>query len=280
MKRILKSLACLLLLTATVVKAETLTNDSVIQLHKLGLGDAVIVSKIQASTCNFDTSVDALKVLKDAGISDSVIQAMLLTFPSTKAAPAPATTAPAGDPNDPKAAHASGIYLYQTIDGKPKMTLLALSRIEDVTSGSGWGMAFGASSKTRAVIAGAHAELQIPDAEPVFYFYFPKTTDDGLGSADVSATSPDDYALGVLEAHTSHDKPVRRIEISKVSMGGYHMGLNPKDLRPFTSEKIADGAYKVTPNPLKSGEYVFVQLAGTRMMTTLKTYDFGIAAGK
>ena len=221
---------------------------------------------------------DPIAVLVNAG--EAVPEATPAPAAPAKAAPAPATTAPAGDPNDPKAAHASGIYLYQTIDGKPKMTLLALSRIEDVTSGSGWGMAFGASSKTRAVIAGAHAELQIPDAEPVFYFYFPKTTDDGLGSADVSATSPDDYALGVLEAHTSHDKPVRRIEISKVSMGGYHMGLNPKDLRPFTSEKIADGAYKVTPNPLKSGEYVFVQLAGTRMMTTLKTYDFGIAAGK
>src|SRR5271169_1564987 len=108
MKKILRVIACLILVTTTVVKAETLTNDSVIQLHKLGLGDAVIVSKIQASTCNFDTSVDALKALKDAGISDSVIQAMLLAYPSTtKAAPAPAIAAPAGDPNDPKASHAS-----------------------------------------------------------------------------------------------------------------------------------------------------------------------------
>ena len=145
MKRILRLMSCLLLVTATVATAETLTNDSIIQLHKLNFGDSVIVQKIKASTCNFDTSVDALKTLKDAGISDEVLQAMLLVSGSVKAAPAPVVAAPAGapagDPNDPKAAHASGIYLYEEVDGKPKMTLLSPSRVEDVTSGGGWGMA-------------------------------------------------------------------------------------------------------------------------------------------
>src|ERR1035437_670343 len=105
MKRILRLMSCLLLVTATVATAETLTNDSVIQLHKLGLGDSTIVAKIKASTCQFDTSVDALKTLKDAGLSDEIIQAMLLV--STSPAPAPAPVAPLavapGDPNDPKA---------------------------------------------------------------------------------------------------------------------------------------------------------------------------------
>ena len=89
--------------------------------------------------------------------------------------------------------------------------------------------------------------------------------------------------LVALEAHTSHDEPVRRLEISKQSMGGYHAGLNKKDVRPFTSEKIGDGVFKVTPAPLKPGEYAFVQLEGARAMVVLKMFDFrdrGAAANK
>lgn len=278
MKRILGLFACLILLTATV-RAETLNNDSVIQLHKLGLGDSTVIQKIKASTCTFDTSVDGLKALKDAGISDEIIQTMLLVM--TPPTPAPATNAavPAGDPNDPKAAHASGIYLYEEIDGKAKMTQMSPSRVEDVSSGSGWAIGFGGTAKTRAVLSGAHAQTQLKETEPVFYFYFAKT-DASLGSMDVSATSPDDFALGIMEAHVSHDQPVRRLEISKVSLGGYHAGLNKKDVRPFTTEKISDGIFKVTPTALKPGEYAFIQLVGARMVTALKMFDFGIAGGK
>src|ERR1035437_9956234 len=98
MKRMLQVIACFVLVTATIAKAETLTNDSIIQLHKLALADSTIVAKIKTSTCNFDTSVDALKILKDAGISDEVLQAMLLVSSSVKAAPAPVVAAPAGVP--------------------------------------------------------------------------------------------------------------------------------------------------------------------------------------
>jgi hypothetical protein len=283
MKKILGLFACLILVTATVVKAETLTNDSIIQLHKVGLADSTITAKIKASTCNFDTSVDALKTLKDAGISDEVLQAMLLVSSSVKAAPAPVGAAPAGvppgDPNDPKAAHASGIYLYEEVGGKPKMTQMTPSRVEDMSTGSGWGMAWGGSAKTRAVLAGAHAQLQTTGAESVFYFYFTKS-EASLGSMDVAATSPDDFSLGVMEAHTSHDQPVRRLEISKMSMGGYHVGLNKKDVRPFTTEKISDGVFKVTPTALKPGEYVFVQLIAGNVASAMKMFDFGIAGGK
>ena len=282
MKRILQLMSCLLLFTATVATAETLNNDSVIQLHKLGLGDSTIVAKIKASTCNFDTSVDALKTLKDAGISDEVLQAMLLVSSSVTAAPAPVVAAPTGvapgDPNDPRAPHQSGIYLYQEVDGKPKMTQMSPSRVEDVSSGGAWSVGFGGSAKNRAVLSGAHAELQIANAQPVFYFYFAKS-DASLGSTDISATSPDDFALGILEAHTSHNQPVRRLEISKQNLGGFHAGLNKNDIRQFTTEKISDGAFKVTPDSLKPGEYAFIQLVGARMVTTMKMYDFGIATG-
>jgi hypothetical protein len=223
MKKLSGLFACLLLLTATVLNAETLTNDSVIQLHKLGLGDSVVVQKIKASTCNFDTSIDALKALKDAGISDEVIQAMLLVLTPSAPAPspiasnaAPAVASAPADPNDPKAPHASGISLYEEVDGKPKMTQMKPSRVDELSSGGGFGVAFGGSSKTRAVLSDAHAQTQLKATELVFYFYFAKA-EASLGSTDVSATSPEDFSLGAMETHVSHDQPVRRLEISKVS---------------------------------------------------------------
>jgi hypothetical protein len=55
---------------------EVLTNSDVVKMAKAGLGDGIIISTIKASACNFDTSVNAMVKLKEAGVSDPVIQAM------------------------------------------------------------------------------------------------------------------------------------------------------------------------------------------------------------
>jgi hypothetical protein len=56
--------------------SNALTNSDVVKMAKVHLADGIILSKIKASACNFDTSVDALVKLKEAGVSDAVIQAM------------------------------------------------------------------------------------------------------------------------------------------------------------------------------------------------------------
>ena len=65
-----------LLTIAPRVSAQTLTNADVIKMVQAKLGDAVIVSEIKHSTCKFDTSPHALIELKQAGVSDAVLQAM------------------------------------------------------------------------------------------------------------------------------------------------------------------------------------------------------------
>jgi hypothetical protein len=55
-----------------------LTNDGVVQLSKLGLGDEVVIAKIkQAEDVDFRVEVEDLTKLKQAGLSGSVIAAML-----------------------------------------------------------------------------------------------------------------------------------------------------------------------------------------------------------
>lgn len=41
------------------------------------LGEAFIIAKIKSSTCKFDTSTDALIELKQAGVSNDIIKAMV-----------------------------------------------------------------------------------------------------------------------------------------------------------------------------------------------------------
>jgi hypothetical protein len=50
-----------------------LTNEDVIAMVESGLGPEVIIEKIKASTCAFDTSPAALKELKNSGVSDEVM---------------------------------------------------------------------------------------------------------------------------------------------------------------------------------------------------------------
>ena len=54
-----------------------LTNKDVLDLHKAGLPEQVLVAKIKSSQTNFDTSPSQLKELKAAGLADAVILAMV-----------------------------------------------------------------------------------------------------------------------------------------------------------------------------------------------------------
>jgi hypothetical protein len=67
-----------------------LTNADVLDMLKAGLSQEIVVAKINASACEFDTSPAALKALKSANVPDAIILAMV------KAGSGPA--APEGKP--------------------------------------------------------------------------------------------------------------------------------------------------------------------------------------
>jgi len=109
-------LAALLLVFCSVLSAQqALNNDSVIKLSKAGLSDDLIITTINASPGTYDTSADGLIALKQGGVDDKVIKAILArssTAPSAStpaAALPPATTqpsansdsAPSSDSNSP-----------------------------------------------------------------------------------------------------------------------------------------------------------------------------------
>ena len=58
-------------------KPKTLTNDAVVRMVKAGLGDDLIVQTIGTQPGQFTTDADALVELKQAGVSDRIISAMV-----------------------------------------------------------------------------------------------------------------------------------------------------------------------------------------------------------
>lgn len=69
-----------------------LTNDKIAKMANAKLGDAVIVSMIKTSACSFDTSSNAVIKLKQAGVSDAVLQAMIEAAAAPQAGTAFAST--------------------------------------------------------------------------------------------------------------------------------------------------------------------------------------------
>jgi len=75
---------------ASAFAAEVLTNDAVVAMVKAGLSEELILNKIKIPENQFDLSTQGLLRLKDSGISETVIKAMVETA-APPAAPAPKT---------------------------------------------------------------------------------------------------------------------------------------------------------------------------------------------
>ena len=73
---------------------EVLNNNSIIQLKTAGFSNSIILSKIAATSCNFNTDVNALIQLKNANVDEAVIEAMIKKGAPVTLAATQATTTP------------------------------------------------------------------------------------------------------------------------------------------------------------------------------------------
>src|SRR5271156_5851910 len=109
MKRLISLLAALFLLISSATWCQQLgkriTDKDVIDMVGLGLSDDVIIAKIRAAaaggTLQLDTSVDSLKELKAAKVSDEVIKVMINPAPPAAQVVVASPTPISHDPNLP-----------------------------------------------------------------------------------------------------------------------------------------------------------------------------------
>jgi len=243
--------------------AQKMTNADIVKMVEAKLSDDLIVSKIRASACSFDTSTDTILKLKSQGVSDGVIQAMVSAGKPPSQASTPA--APSADPNNPLSPHAAGIYWLAKNQGGQQLARLEASSY----GGSKASMGFG-KVKYKAELARPHAALRIRESSPEFWFYFEDAAQ-GFGRGPLAAQSskPEDFVLAKMEGHEKE----RQLFVGQASGFGGSSGPRSKDAVAVEIQKIAPGIFKVrVSKALEPGEYCFVPPGGAA--------GFGIAGGQ
>lgn len=237
---------------ATSLAQEVLTNDSVIQMIKAGLPEAVVIAKIRSTATKFDLKTDSLVSLKKAGVSDKVLEAMVAagsgSAPTTGAMPAPPAPAMAAG------ALKNTDVIYQLVGGKYVEMFATSANLET-------NMAF-FQSKSEVVLEGKKAQYRTTDKQPVF----------------LSTYSSTDAPLVRLKQGDDHND--RNLKIGSGAFmpfgGTQKMGVRNEDKIPVTIERDPRGFYKVTPSAaLPPGEYGFILATGFGAGSG-KIYDFGV----
>lgn len=282
-----KFLILLLLGISFITEAQTndtLNNNSIIQLSKIGLPPTTIVSKIQNSKTNFDVSIDALIKLKNEGVDGSVINEMINTSGKAEKDNQKAASEKK-DMSDPKTMRKPGIYYFKA---EGNQFTPVDPTVMSTTKSGGFGSALAqhytygiAKSKVKSSLGGSNSRRQIMETKPTFFFYFQENGNDNMmhGAANwwfATATSPNEFAL----VKCNEKDASREIEVGESNYYGSQTGINEKQKIAFDYEQIAEGVYKVVPKfQLEKGEYCFIYTgaiptAGGYLND--KVFDFGI----
>lgn len=260
--------------TAAPKASEPLNNNTIISLVRAGLGPEAIVAKINASTGSYDTSTDALIQLKQAGVFDGVIAAML-----TRSTTPVLTNAVADNSSaNPLAPHAPGIYLLDSAAARMNRIDATMANQTKSSNLLGYALTSGISSmKMKAVIPNPEARVRASSKRPTFYFYFtqsgPMASMSQFGSNFTAmAASPNEFSLVKLD----QKKDRREASVGSVGMfSGMKSGISDKARTSFTYEDVAPGVFKVTPSAdLLPGQYGF--LHSTTPGAGARVFDFAV----
>lgn len=260
-------------LAAQPANAEVMSNESIVTLVNAGIGPDLIIDKINTEMCGYDVSMNSIIALKNSGVDDDVIGAMV-----RRCATLSQERGISGDntSSDPKVMHSPGIYAYnsEALDGA--LTLIRPSKPSgQKTTGNG-SLIF--PFKTKMVVPGISSHLSVSPDSQEFYFYFDvsdqKVSDFGMEDS-AAVQSPSEFTLVELQPK----KDSRELIVGKASfyLGvavGVKKGVDSKSSIPFEVEEVNPGIFKVIPmNGLASGEYAFV-LTGAN--GGARIYDFTV----
>jgi hypothetical protein len=256
---------CILLAVLTIcagtVSAQQLsmTNDSVVKMVKAGMNDGIIVSTINSQPAHFSLTVNDLIALKQAGVSDPVMAAMIAkNTPSANTSPAAARNASAhqGDfPSD------IGLY-YKDKNGYTEI----LPEIVNVKTG-GFLKTLASDGIVKPDINGhlngAHSPTTLTNPVQLLV-----VVPDG--------DSPTEYQLLRLHAKSKYR------EFRSVTGGVIHSssGASRDDMQ-FGGKKVASRTYTVTTKAnLPPGEYGFLPpgaFSSRNLASSGKIYSFRVA---
>lgn len=235
-------------------QAKPMAVADVIKLSKAGLSDDTIIEQIRKKNQHFDLSTDQLIQLKDAHVSERVIQVMIDPTKGVAPSPAPAVSSsttsthavpsPMGQgarPEDPSSSDLPteiGVYakekgkwvevLPEVVNWKTGGVMKSVATV-GVVKGDVNGHINGETSRNR-VTSPIELLIVVPDGTAITEYQFLK-----------------------LHPHSSGR------EFRTVTGGVFHVsGGATRDLLPFDGTKVSSRTYKVMLSALSTGEYGFL----------------------
>jgi hypothetical protein len=243
-----------------ILLAQGLDNNAIIKLAKAGMSDDVIVSTVNASQGNFDTSANGLIALKNAGVSDRVISALVLK--ASGATPAAAQVAATSASALPPGIDDVGVYY---MDKSGKWAPLMPEIVNFKTGGVMKSFATGGMVKgdINGHLQGGHAKVVVT---------FPAT----IAVYVPEGTAITEYQL--LRFRTGGNSR----EFRSVTGGVMHVsGGASRDLVESSPEKIAPRVYQIKlDSSLGKGEYGLLppgSYGSSNMGSNGKIYSISIA---
>lgn len=231
-------------LMLNVFADEILTNSTIIEMVELGFSDEIIISKIDECSNNFDTSIDALKLLKQSNVSENIIVSMVSAAKKNKVSQAASERA------------REGIYYIDANGEEHEIMPTVISSTK---------RSFGAwTDKLYGFIPYASSPNKISADSPKFIFYFNRAEQSSTFASGVDnwwfkiASSPNEFVL--IEIEKQKDKRRIRIGESGPFDPTITTGIDNKKAVPFTINKLSDSKYEVIPQGKlkKNGEYCFI----------------------
>ncbi|MFH4968579.1 hypothetical protein V8G61_10290 [Gaetbulibacter sp. M240] len=273
MKIIFSFILCLL--TQQLISQVQINNKSIIEMHELGLDSTIIISKINSSDCNFNTDTDDLLKLTEKNIPSNVISAMIEYRKKRKEV---------------------GIF-YNTVEGLKKIEANSFISTSTDATASAFTMGL-ANSKIKARLEGEVSNNKVSFKKQEFVFQFDNSNNEinQFNWWFYTVNSPESFSLiefknpdprkvsnrrprkGETNIQSISEKTKKReLVIGKVGFANYKMGVDEKELIPFSFEKIGDNRFKITPKkPLELGEYCFIMKGTYAGYTNQSVFDFSI----
>ena len=244
MKKVLFSIILLFSGLVGFSQEETLNNQTIIDLVKLGFSDEIIISKIDECFNNFDTSVDALMNLKQNNVSENVIIAMVSASKTKKIAISNSESSKEG-------------IFYIDSDGVEHEILPSV--FSGVQRKEGL-----FKDKQVATIPYESSPNVINESKPRFAFYFNRAYKssnfkEGLDNWWFKmATSPNQFVL--VEMEKKNNKRVLQIGETTAWDPKIISGVDNKKTIPFGIKRISDSKFivEITTDLKKGGEYCFI----------------------
>jgi len=237
--RLLVVVALVLALPGALMAADQLTNADIVKMSKANLGDDLIIAKIQqAQAVAFKLETDDIIQLKQSGVHQEVISAMLKR---SSAAAEPSASA-------------------EDDDGHPAVSLITASDTKSLKAIEGDHKQFAApfvGLRHFLEFDEQHATTRIKDRKPTLELHLGKNPGNHWWLVRLD---PDD------------DDPTRGLDLESAGMyGGAHTFEPDEDfIIESTRTDAGGGTWRFKPNKdLKPGEYALYSEKGF-------AYDFGV----